>query len=301
MTDSENLDSTKEPLSDISLESMDDVSQSDNKVHEENNNTNDMNNNSVTLDREIELLHQFRLKIFQDVFFSGKNLDDAFLLKFLRTREHNVDQTIELLKGYFTMRKEHPELFKLPSEVIEVFKDKVFTIGPKLNSTGELVMIFRPGFWIPSKYDAYHIAAGPVPFLEYAALDEAIQEHGMLEVLDFSNISWRQFMAMPPSLHKLSADLSERAIPIKFKKVHIVNQGRMVDMLWAVMRPFVSDEMKQRLCFHGTDFSQLHQDIDKDLLPTELGGTRDDGFSYDDAYIAELDNKVKSLWEQYPA
>ena len=259
------------------------------------------NNNSLVNDQETSLLHELKVKLFGDVFFSGKTLDDSFLLKFLRVRDHDVTQAADLLKGYFSMRKDHPELFKLPSEIIEVFKDKVFSISPKKNSSGELVMIFRPGHWNPSKYDAYHIAAGPVPFLEIEALDEGIQSKGMLEVLDFANISWKQFMAMPPSLHKLSADLSERAIPIKFKKVHIVNQGRMVDMLWAVMRPFVSEEMKQRLSFHGTDFSQLHQDIDQDLLPKELGGTREEEFPYDEEYIKDLDNKVQSLWDRYPA
>lgn len=277
------------------------MSHDDNNFHQESNTVDHNNNNNNNgLSTEQDLLHQLREKLIEDTFFSNRTLDDSFLLKFLRVREHNVEQTVELLKGYFKMRKDHPELFKLPSEVIEVFKDKVFTIGQHTNSSGELIMIFRPGFWNPTKYDAYQIAAGPVPFLEFAALDEGIQKHGLLEVLDFSNISWKQFMAMPPSLHKLSADLSERAVPINFKKVHVVNQGRIVDMLWTLMKPFLSQEMKQRICFHGSDFTQLHQDIDKELLPKELGGTRDDDFAVDDAYISELDRKVKELWESYP-
>jgi len=276
-----------EPVSDSLESSMDTITETQ---QSSNNNLNE---------KEGSLLNQLRMKLMSDVFFSGKTLDDPFILKFLRAREHDVDKTVELMKGYFTMRKEHPELFKLPSEVIQVFKDKVFTIGHKTNSSGELVVIFRPGFWDPAKYDAYLIAAGPIPFLENAVLEDGIQEHGMIEVLDFSNVSWKQFMAMPASLHKISADLSERAIPIKFKKVHIVNQGRMVNMLWALMKPFVSEEMKQRLNFHGEDFSQLHKEIDKDLLPHELGGTSDSSFSYQDSFIADLDVKIKELWAKY--
>ena len=252
-----------------------------------------------TSEDEKKLLAKLKSLLSADPYLSEKNIDDDFAVKFLRVRCHDVDAAFTLIKGYFNMRKDHPELFKLPSEVVDVLQDKVFSISPKTNSTGELIMIFRPGLWDTTKYDAYHIAAAPVPFLEAAALDPRIQEAGMLEVLDFADVTWRQFTSMPASLHKLSADLSERAIPIKYKKIHIVNQGRLIDMLWAIMKPFVSDEMKQKLCFHGEDFSGLKNEIDESLLPPELGGTREDKHLTDPNFIPDLDAKIKALWDKY--
>jgi len=257
------------------------------------------NNDPVTGDRLRDLLLELQTKVSQDALLSTKYLDEDFLLKFLRIREYDVDATVILMKGYFVMRVDHPELFQLPSQVADVFKDKVFTITPKRNSTGELVVLFRPGFWDVKKYDAYHICAAPVPFFELHNLDPVVQEKGMLEILDFSNITWRQFTSMPASLHKLSADLSERALPLKYKKIHIVNQGKLVDILWAIMKPFVSEEMKQRLAFHGANYTELHKDIDRELLPPDLGGTDSEEDIYTPEYLSLLDRQIKELWTKY--
>lgn len=258
-----------------------------------------VNNNSISEKELQKLLEQLKAKIAADAYLSTRNIDGDFVLKFLRVRDHDVEAAFVLITGYFAMRKDHPELFRLPSEVVDVFQDNVFSISLEKNSTGEVVLLFRPGNWNTTKYDAYHIAAAPVPFLEIAAMDPGIQTAGMLEVLDFSNVTWKQFISMPASLHKLSADLSERAIPIKYKKIHVVNQGRLVDMLWTLMKPFVSEEMKQKLNFHGTDFGKLKEVIDESMLPQELGGTRVDTMPHDAVLIKSLDAKVKDLWTKY--
>ena len=258
-----------------------------------------INNNKVS-DNELQrLLEQLKGKIAADAYLSGRNIDDDFALKFLRVRNHDVEAAFLLMNGYFAMRKDHPELFRLPSEVVNVLQDNVFSISPETNSTGEIVLLFRPGNWNTTKYDAYHIAAAPVPFLEIAALDPGVQSAGMLEVLDFAGVTWKQFISMPASLHKLSADLSERAIPMKYKKIHIVNQGRLIDMLWTLMRPFVSEELKQKLIFHGSDFSKLKEEIDESMLPQELGGTRVDKMPHDTEFIENLDVKIKDLWSRH--
>lgn len=245
------------------------------------------------------LLQQLKDKIAADPYLAERKTDDEFVAKFLRVREFDVDAAFTLISGYFTMRKEHPELFRKPSEVVNVLQDKVFSISLEKNSTGELILLFRPGHWDTTKYDSYHIAATPVPFLEIAALDPGVQSAGMLEVLDFANVTWKQFISMPVSMHKLSADLSERAIPIKYKKIHIVNQGRLVDMLWTLMKPFVSEDTKQKLVFHGTDFSKLKGEIDESLLPCELGGRRVDKMPDDADLIKQLDIKITDLWDKY--
>lgn len=43
-------------------------------------------------------------------------LDDQFLLKYLRAREFDVEQSYQLVKGYFAIRKSSPEMFRVASE-----------------------------------------------------------------------------------------------------------------------------------------------------------------------------------------
>lgn len=227
-------------------------------------------------------------------------LDDDFFIKYLKGKGMNVDEAFKLIQGYFKMRSSHPELFLLPSKVQDVFNDGIFTFHQEKNSIGgETVVIFRPGKWDVSKYDAWHLSAAPIPFLELAALDNHVLDHGMIEVLNFADVSWKQFWNMPASLHSVIADLTERALPVSYKKVHVVNEGKLVDMLWRIMKPFVSPEMKARIHFHGTNHSELYNDIDRSLLPPELGGTGPEKAPLSPKFVEESDQKVLHLWNKY--
>lgn len=244
-----------------------------------------------------EKLTQLKGKVNEDDLLKSKKLDDYFLLRFLNVRNFEPEATVELIRGYYTMRKDHPELFLLPSQVIEVFKDDVFTFIPDETSEGQRVLLFQPGNWNPQKYPATLIAAGPVPFLE--VLCETHGEVELVEILDFKNVTWKQFTAMPVSLHKLSADLSERAIPVRYSKIHIVNQGKLVDMLWAIMKAFVSEEMKNKLIFHGSNYKNLNESIDSSLIPVHLGGKLND-VQLKQEQIDDFEAKVNTYWTKYP-
>ena len=227
-------------------------------------------------------------------------LDDDFFIKYLKGKNMDVDEAFKLIEGYFKMRSSHPELFLLPSKVQNVFNDGIFTIHTEKNPIGgEMIVIFRPGKWDVSKYDAWHLSAAPIPFLELAATDDHVLDHGMIEVLNFADVSWKQFWNMPVSLHSIVADLTERALPVCYKKVHVVNEGKFVDMLWAVMKPFVSAEMKARIQFHGSNHAELYSEIDRSLLPPELGGTGPDRIPLTPDFVQESDQKVQQLWRKY--
>ena len=242
-------------------------------------------------------LAQLRSEISSEELLRNKNLDDAFLLRFLNVRHFNVDATCELIKGYFTMRKEHPEFFKLPSQVFDLYKDQVFTFIPNSKCEGQNVLIIQAGNWDPKKCPASLMVAGPVPFFEFLCATHG--ENELIEIFDFKEVFIRQFFAIPVSLHKLSADLSERAIPTKYLKIHVVNEGKLVDMLWNVIKPFVSEEMQNKLVFHGTDYKSLTESVDPSLVPVHLGGKlKLAPAKFED--IQECEEKVKKYWQRYP-
>ena len=224
------------------------------------------------------------------------DLDDHFLLRFLNVRNFDVKNTLLLIEGYFGMRKNFPHFFLPPSKVMQVFEDEVFTLAVNEEDEERTLLIFQPGKWDPKKYPADVIAAGPVPFFEMICA--VYGQVNVIEILDFDQVTWKQFTAMPVTLHKQSADLTERAMPITFSNIHIVNQGKLVDMLWAIMKPFVSDEMKKKLVFHGTDFTNLRECIDEHLLPVRFGGKLTTTKLSSEA-ITLLDDRVNQYWSKY--
>ena len=108
-----------------------------------------------------------------------RHLDDSFLLKFLRSRDYNVNATSELITNYFAFRSTNPTYFKPIADnqqLITALKDSIFSISPRYNSTGERVIFFRPGYWDPSKYDSLTLVAISVYIFEYALLDIETQK-----------------------------------------------------------------------------------------------------------------------------
>ena len=64
---------------------------------------NSENRPAVTIEQLKAVLPLLKTKVSQDPMLSTKNLDDDFLIRFLRARE-DVHKTIVLIKGYFKIR-----------------------------------------------------------------------------------------------------------------------------------------------------------------------------------------------------
>lgn len=131
-------------------------------------------------------------------------LDDNFLLKFLRSRDFDIEVTCRLMCGYFSMRKNHPELFRLPSDgPADINATGLFAFLPHRNVTGELLVICKPGRWDTSKYSVMDAMCASVPFFELATLDNDVQRHGVIEVIDARGFGFSHFIRINPFSAKI--------------------------------------------------------------------------------------------------
>nr|CAD7568205.1 unnamed protein product [Timema californicum] len=64
-------------------------------------------------------------------------------------------------------------------------------------------------------------------------------------------------------------------IPLRLKQIHHVNQPYFFNLVFAIFKPFLSEKLRNRLHFHGSDWSSLHSYIDPEFLPTKYGGLMD--------------------------
>ena len=247
-----------------------------------------------------EKLAQLREKIVADQVLKDKGLDDAFLLRFLNVRNFDVESTCDLIDGYFTMRREFGDYFKLPSELSSIYDDQIVTLLPDESCEGKAMLFFKPSNWNPQEIPAKNLISSPMPFFEFWS-----QTHGELEVteiFDCSNIEFRHFLAVPVSVHKVAANLTERALPVKYAKIHIVNEGKLVDMLWAIAKPFFSEEIKKKLVFHGNNYKTLLEAVDASFVPTHLGGQLNlEKCKLSPDKLAHMEEKIKNYWQKYSA
>ena len=231
-----------------------------------------------------------------DAYLASRASDAAFARKFLRARDGDVAAALALMRGYFAMRRDHPRLFQLPSRVADVLADGVFRLDLEGRSArGDLLLLFRPGAWDPARYDAWHVAAAPVPLLEVAAA-AASDTCSLVEVIDCARVSWRHLACMPVALHRISVELSERALPIRYREIHVVNEGRVVSLAWRLLRPFVSEATRARLTFHGDDWRGVARAVGAEHLLPPDPSSQMPPLSLD---FATLDATVSRLWSTF--
>lgn len=224
--------------------------------------------------------------------------DDAFLLKFLRARPGDMNKALSLLVEYFAMRREHPDVFIPTKTAINSFDEPLFMVLPKRNVTGETITLLRPGKWRPEQHDLRFAFAASIPFFELACLDEQTQKNGFIELLDMRGISWRHLSHLRAAEIKFATDLTERTLPTRFKRIHVLFENKIVSLMFAIVKPFLSEELRKAIVFHGHDLSSLYEEVPPSVLPVELGGTVDLP-DYTEHEIEQMDATLETLWSRY--
>jgi hypothetical protein len=64
-------------------------------------------------------------------------------------------------------------------------------------------------------------------------------------------------------------------VPLRIKGIHIVNQPKIFNMVFALFKPFFREKLRSRIIFHGTDRESLHKHIAPKCLPKCYDGTID--------------------------
>uniref|UniRef100_G3MSF8 CRAL-TRIO domain-containing protein n=1 Tax=Amblyomma maculatum TaxID=34609 RepID=G3MSF8_AMBMU len=211
--------------------------------------------------------------------------DDAFLLKFLRSRKYDVAATAESIKKYFRVRKEAPEIFDdfLPSSMLYddiCRKNKLAAVSRKRDASGRGVLLFRGGPWDSSVCTMIEFIKACLIFVEWLILDEDVQKQGIVFVLDNNGIGLEHMVHLTPFLMKKVLHITEKCFPVRVKAVYIINDSVVFDTLFAITRPFMSAKIVERVHLIGYELNKLLDVVPADVLPEEAGGSFE-SFDYD--------------------
>ena len=72
----------------------------------------------------------------------------------------------------------------------------------------------------------------------------------------------------------MTLSLMVTAFPIRIHALHILHQSWIFDAIFAVFKPLLDTNMKNRLFFHGNSYESLHKHIEPEDLPESYGGVR---------------------------
>ncbi|KAM0733758.1 Alpha-tocopherol transfer protein-like [Formica fusca] len=205
-------------------------------------------------------------------------MDDDFLIRFLRARNFNLKRAHRLIVNYYNFKEEHPEIHQQmnPTEMRYIGDDDVITVPPYRTQCGRRLMIYRIGNWKPSKYPVEELFKATTCVLELGILEPRAQIMGGIVIFDLKDITIQHAWTVTPQVATMMLSLMVTAFPIKIHELHILHQSWIFDTIFAVFKPLIDTNMRNRIFFHGNDYKSLHKHVSPEYLPKIYGGIRNE-------------------------
>ncbi|XP_054284633.1 clavesin-2-like isoform X2 [Macrosteles quadrilineatus] len=222
----------------------------------------------------VEALHELKLRIADDTELHACT-DDAFLLRFLRARKFNISKAFTMLQRYYRMKEESPELFRIPrpSERLHILEMNAQCVLDDRDHNGSRVYIFRVAKVDTSLVTVEDVFSTNVLALEHVVREPETQVGGITVIVDMTGFGLQQHAKfLSPYYARRTVEVIQETFPLRFKGFHVINQPFYFDAVFAVLRPFLKEKIRQRIYLHGKDLSSLHSYVDQAILPVEYGG-----------------------------
>ncbi|XP_036034349.1 alpha-tocopherol transfer protein isoform X2 [Onychomys torridus] len=131
-------------------------------------------------------------------------LTDAFLLRFLRARDFDLDLAWRLLKNYYKWRAECPELSAdlHPRSIIGLLKAGYHGVLRSRDPTGSRVLIYRIAHWDPKVFTAYDVFRVSLITSELIVQEVETQRNGVKAIFDLEDWQISHAFQITPSVAK---------------------------------------------------------------------------------------------------
>ncbi|XP_050302683.1 clavesin-1-like [Anthonomus grandis grandis] len=224
--------------------------------------------------------------------YSGE--DDKLLQKMLFARNFVLEDSFELLKNYVYYRRRNPDIFRnlhlYSEDVRKALENGLPGVLKDKDRKGRCVLLLTATNWDGS-YSLLTIYRAILVALEHLTNEIHNQANGFVVIVDWTEFSYRQSLYLKPAILKLIIEGLQDCFPAKFKGIHFIGQPWYVDAALTMIKPFLKEEIKERIFKHGNNLSTLHELVHKDVLPAELGGEQP---SYNpSSFLASLDSHKK--------
>lgn len=200
---------------------------------------------------------------------------DAWLVRFLRPCKYYPDSAADLVRRYYQFKRRHAHLYDslLPSSARLPLEHNVLTVLPQRDQLGRRVLVIRLGrTWDHRACPLDDVFRGAVLFIEAAMLEPRTQICGACVMFDMAGLSMQQAWQFTPPFAKRIVDLLQDAVALRIKGIHVVDQPRIFNMVFALFKPFMREKLRNRIHMHGTDRASLHAHISPKCLPARYGG-----------------------------
>merc|ERR1719334_363778 len=227
--------------------------------------------------------------------------NDKFLKAFLRGCKFSLERTKEKLDNFHAVKGSLPEWFGDwdPNEpaVQEVLRSGVYLPLPGYDKQNRFVLLMLPGRLNPAKttFDAMMRAAQMIMTTAIRDDEQTIIK-GFVTLQDCKGLGANHVTLFNIGAIKKMITMMETSWPLKPKAEHIVNMPSIMDSLYNMVKSMMKKKMQDRVHFHvGGDFTGIVEDIGKDILPVEYGGTNGTLEELKDYWITKVEENKEEL------
>uniref|UniRef100_A0A667YU53 Tocopherol (alpha) transfer protein n=1 Tax=Myripristis murdjan TaxID=586833 RepID=A0A667YU53_9TELE len=197
------------------------------------------------------------------------DFSDAFLIRFLRARDFDVELALK------RWRRDSPEISGClsPRSVLGLLNNSYHAVLPQRDHAGSRVLLYRIGQWNPKDWSAFQVFRVSLMTSEIICTETETQQRGLKVIFDLAGWSLGHALQFNPSLAKKISSVLQDSFPLKVRGIHLLNEPRFFRPVFAMLRPFLPEKIKQRIHMHGADYCNTLSDFfSPSVLPPEYGG-----------------------------
>ncbi|XP_031628252.1 alpha-tocopherol transfer protein-like isoform X2 [Contarinia nasturtii] len=201
--------------------------------------------------------------------------NDEWIVRFLRPCKFYPDSARKLIRNYYQFKEKHKDVYEdlMPSSEANIFKHNILVVFPNRDQLGRRILLLELGKrWKHKEVSLDEVFKGCVIFLEAATLEPETQVHGAVVIFDMNGLSLQQTWQFTPAFAKRIVDWLQDSVPLRIKAIHIVNQPKIFQVVFALFKPFLREKLRNRIYFHGSDLASLHKHMSPKCLPAAYGG-----------------------------
>jgi len=140
---------------------------------------------------------------------------------------------------------------------------------------GSRVFFLNLGQWEPSKVSTEAFYSYTFALYQLVSTEPRTQVGGVVIVVDLTDFGFKHLRALGIQELRCLGNFLSGGFPVWFRAIHFVNNPRLFNTLFTILKGFLSERIKNCITFHGYTTAQLVASVSPALLPVSLGGTSD--------------------------
>jgi hypothetical protein len=219
-------------------------------------------------------LRVLRKLIEEDTSLTMHAVDDTFLLKFLRWGSFDITKAFDRVRAYYKYKLEYKDLFyeTLPSFVAGMIEDGFVSVLPGKSTDDPVIVYMTFTEWNTEKYSYDDLVRSLFILAEKCLDNQQTQICGAVIIFDVTGYDSSLSHHFTQSNIVKGAKMYEEALPLRIKGLYVVHSPEEFRPVYDLYYEVYGKQIREKMGIYGTDLTELYKKIDRNSLPTEIGG-----------------------------